>query len=152
MGVAGVGAMDDAIQGEKPKPKDELITAQKPSEPIAAQRQENPFKLPDKDMGPVRKTIMIVGFICLLFLGERTTHKFRHHPLEEIAFLIGSVAYFAWLAPWVTWKRPCEAEAQNPFKRRESKMELVRRGIIIIVYLLLLAVVLRLTWLIFHHE
>jgi hypothetical protein len=95
--------MDDEIQAEEPKPLDQRITAQIPPEKVGG--EPNPFRLPPKRMGPVRKTIMYVGFVGLLALGL-SMQVWRKNPFPQAAFLVGSVIFFIWLAGWTTWKRP----------------------------------------------
>src|SRR5262245_10936991 len=135
VGVAGVDAMDDDIQGERPELRDKAIAAAKPTEQLVAHDQGNPFKVADKDMGPVRKRIIIVGFVGLLVLGYIMNQP-GLHPLSDLAsltFLIGSVVYFVWLAQWTTWNRPIPAGEEIPFKLRESRMEWIRRAIVVVV-------------------
>jgi len=47
---------------------------------------------------------MVAGFFGLVWLG--LSLQGTKSPPLQLAFLLGAVAYFVWLATWTTWSKP----------------------------------------------
>jgi len=70
---------------------------------IRRNQPEQTSTVSDQGMGPVRRKIMVVGFLMVFVLGLAMS-IFMKNPCIQGLFCLGSVAYFTWLACWIGYK------------------------------------------------